>query len=453
MPDISEAIKTLTQTVTDARTFMEEHVKNSYEPLAEEVKRLGEKILEDQREVRRAQIFQRVEDRGNSPSVRSGRYAGMDSFDLQLSLACLDIAASKRDAKRSVLDGWRESITEARKDLAELEGRALDADAEGAGAELTFEGLSTTMWRDLHLATMVSGLFARIAMPTNPFRIPFEFGDTVWYRGSANTAGKATNVRTNRATIEAETIKTLLNWSYELDEETVIAVLPELRATLVRNGAEVWDDLVLHGDRSDDGTNINADGADAGALDGAAGLDHFLSFDGLIHRALVDNPSQTVNHNSGANADMFNNLRARLGRFGVRPGGMAFITDIWTYIRAQTADTFRTLDKLGPRATVLTGQLGDVEGVPVIVSEQMKLADVDGKVTNSGNGTDTGRLVGVARSQYLTGAVREMLIETERDIQQQQTVMVASFRMGFTGRAVASEDKAVAVTRNITGVA
>ena len=57
-----------------------------------------------------------------------------------------------------------------------------------------------------------------------------------------------------------------------------------------------------------------------------------------------------------------------------------------TYIRALSVDNFRTLDKLGPNATVLRGQLGAVEGIPVIVSEQMKLADTDGQVTDAGNG-------------------------------------------------------------------
>ena len=36
----------------------------------------------------------------------------------------------------------------------------------------------------------------------------------------------------------------------------------------------------------------------------------------------------------------------------------------------------------------------------MIVSEQMKLADTDGKVTDAGNGTNTGRLLIFNRTQW-----------------------------------------------------
>ena len=150
---------------------------------------------------------------------------------------------------------------------------------------------------------------------------------------------------------------------------------------------------------------------------------------------------------------MFNEVRGMLGRYGVRPSELAFITDINTYIRAQSVDTFQTLDKLGANATLLTGQLGAVEGVPVIVSEQMRIADADGKVTDAGNVASTGRLLAVNRTQYYKGFRRELLIETERDIQKRRTIMVASFRLAFGRRAVATKDTAAALQYNITGVA
>ena len=77
--------------------------------------------------------------------------------------------------------------------------------------------------------------------------------------------------------------------------------------------------------------------------------------------------------------------------------------DINTYIRALSIENFRTVEKLGPNATLLTGQLGDIEGIPVIISEQMLLADTDGKVTSGGNGTDTGRVLAVNRNMYRLG--------------------------------------------------
>ena len=103
-------------------------------------------------------------------------------------------------------------------------------------------------------------------MPTDPFRIPYDFGDVNWYRGTSNLAVSSSTPGTGRQTLTAAELAAMIGWAYDLDEDAVVAVLPELRATLVRNAAEVLDDVVLNGDISDDATNINADGATADSL-------------------------------------------------------------------------------------------------------------------------------------------------------------------------------------------
>ena len=198
--------------------------------------------------------------------------------------------------------------------------------------------------------------------------------------------------------------------------------------------------------------NINADGATIAA--GTAGKGHWLlGFDGLLHLPLVDNTIQAGNHNGAVSEAMFNGVRGQLGKYGVRPSELAYICDVNTFIKSLTIDSFRTLDKFGPQATVLTGQLGAVEGIPVIVSEQMKLADSDGKVTDAGNNTNTGRLLIVNRTQWRVGFKRELNIETVRDAQKRQNIMVVSFRIGLQegsgSRATAAH---TALKYNITGV-
>ena len=168
---------------------------------------------------------------------------------------------------------------------------------------------------------------------------------------------------------------------------------------------------------------------------------------------MSDNTSQRNDHAGAVSDDMFNEIRAKLGKYGVRPSELAYVTDINTFIRSLSISNFRTLDKFGPQATVLTGQLGAVEGVPVIVSEQMVLADTDGKVTDAGNGTNTGRLLIFNRSQWRIGFRRELAIETVRDVQKRQTVMVISFRLAFQERSgTRSTATHTALQYDITGV-
>ena len=71
---------------------------------------------------------------------------------------------------------WEEHLRGAKRELDDVLGLALDADTQGEGGDLTFTGMSTTLWRDIHLSTSVASLFRQIAMPTDPFTIPHEFG-------------------------------------------------------------------------------------------------------------------------------------------------------------------------------------------------------------------------------------------------------------------------------------
>ena len=144
---------------------------------------------------------------------------------------------------------------------------------------------------------------------------------------------------------------------------------------------EVIDDVLVNGDTTTI-NNINADGATISTSD-AGKAQWLIGFDGLLHLPLIDNTAQAINHNAAVSDDMFNEVRAKLGKNGVRPSELAYIMDVNTYVRSLSVANFRTLDKLGSEATLLRGQLGAVEGIPVIVSEQMALADTDGYGTRS----------------------------------------------------------------------
>ena len=448
----------LMENVAAIHAFTETFKEKEHTPLKEEVERLSAQLTESMRASKRAALLRQVESTTQGDRVLSGKYRGFDEFDLMLSRAVLRIAErggvdGRRPVDPRTAAEWRSNLEVARADLYESIGRALDASTAGAGDELTFTGETSEMWRDVHLATSVVSLFGSIMMPTDPFRIPYDFGDVSWYRGTSNLAVSSSTPGTGRQTLTSAELAAMIGWSYDLDEDAVIAVLPELRATLVRNAAEVLDDVVLNGDTSDDATNINADGATADSLAGSAGLDHYLVFDGLIHIPLVDNTNQGNDHGAAVSDDMFNEARAKLGKYGVRPSECAFVMDINTYIRALSIENFRTVEKLGPNATLLTGQLGDIEGIPVIISEQMLLADIDGKVSSGGNATDTGRVLAVNRNMYRLGFKRELMIESERDIQKRQTVLVASMSsVAFEGRMDNASDTAVALQYNITGV-
>ena len=430
--------------VAGIRDFYNARMNSEIPPLREEVDRIASlvgRIQDTWREGEKRAILARFSDT-DRPRVPHGKYEGLDLLDLAYLRSVLNAQLRQPlGLNPRMLEEWQANLK-----------AALDSTTAGTGDELVPTQVASALWMDVNLETMVSPLFSRIEMPSDPFEIPLQMGDTNWYPGTENLATTSTALTTAKQTLTSFELVGQVPWSLTLDEDAVIAMASEVRSGLVRNAAEVIDDLLLNGDTTAT-DNINADGATISKTD--AGKGHWLlGFDGLIHLPLIDNNSQANDHNAAVSDDMFNEIRSKLGKYGVRPSELAYITDVNTYIRSLSVSNFRTLDKLGPNATLLRGQLGAVEGIPVLVSEQMKLADTDGKVTDAGNATNTGRLLMVNRSQWRVGFRRELAIETDRDIQKRQNIMVVSLRIAFAERTgTRTSATHAALQYNITGVA
>ena len=439
----TQDLELIKQEVAGIREFYESRMNAEIPPLKEEIGRIEaqlNRVRDMWREGEKRAILSTYRGSGRL-RVPHCKYNGLDHLDL----ACIRSLLSAQLREPSglnphMLSEWQDNIK-----------AAMDSTTAGSGDELVDTQEARAMWEDVNLETAIAPLFPTVQMPSNPFQIPLQLGDVNWYPGVENVANKSTSLTTARQTLTANELVAEVPWSYDLDEDAVIAMMEELRRHLMRNAREVIDDVLLNGDTNTT-NNINADGATISVTD-AGKAQWLLGFDGLIKLPMSDNTSQSNNHAGAVSDDMFNEIRAKLGKYGVRPSEMAYVTDINTFIRSLSIGNFRTLDKFGPQATVLTGQLGAVEGVPVIVSEQMALADTDGKVTDGGNGTDTGRLLIFNRSQWRLGFRRELAIETVRDVQKRQNIMVISFRLAFQERSgTRSTATHSALQYNITGI-
>ena len=429
--------------VASVREYYQSRMDADIPPLKEELDRIAAQLSKAQdawRDGEKRAILAKFSG-GDRPRVAFGKYEGLDVLDVACIRSLLN--AQLRDPSGlhpRMLEDWQSNIK-----------AAMDSTTAGAGDELVDTQEARALWDDVNLETSIAPLFNTVQMPSNPFQIPLQLGDVNWYPGTENVAARGSALTTARQTLTAYELVAEVPWSYDLDEDGVIAMMEELRRSLLRNAREVIDDVLLNSDITRT-NNINADGATISPTD-AGKAQWLLGFDGILHLPLVDNSGQANNHQAAVSDDMFNEVRAKLGKYGVRPSEVAYICDINTYIRALSIGNFRTLDKFGPQATVLTGQLGAVEGVPVIVSEQMRPADADGKVTDSGNTATTGRLLILNRTQWLVGFKRELAIETVRDPQKRQNIMVVSFRIALQERSGnRSSATHTALQYNITGV-
>ncbi len=439
----NQDIELIKREVAGIRDFYQSRLDAELPPLQEEVGRIAAQLGRAQEQWREGERRAILAKYGGDDRARAthGKYQGMDALSLAYVRSVLNAQLREPSGLNPrMLEDWQNNLK-----------AAMDSTTAGSGDELVATAEASALWTDVNLETLIAPLFSRVDMPTNPFEIPLQLGGVNWYPGSENTAITGSAPATARQTLTAHELVAEVPWSLTLDEDAVIAMAEEVRSSLVRNAVEVIDDVLLNADTTAT-NNINADGATIDA--GAAGKAQWLvGFDGLLHLPLVDNAAQANNHNAGVSDHMFNEVRGKLGKYGVRPSELAYIMDVNTYIKSLTVENFRTLDKLGPNATLLRGQLGAVEGIPVIVSEQMAAADSDGKVTDGGNANTKGRLLITNRTQWRLGYRRELLIETTRDIQKRQNIMVVSMRLAFMERTGSrSTATHTALQYNITGV-
>jgi len=466
---IGRELGEINQFVSDRFDPVTEQVDLQAEEL-EKVKASIVEVQESQRSLKRAQVQASAGD--EELRVQDGPYAGMDAVDLAL------MRGVAQGANRS----WAEKIAEATGQLVDAasgkvpsaiekkfehhpnakpmlreysraidsQTRALTATGSATGDELVPTLEASALWMDVNLQTQVAPLIPTIAMPSNPFDLPTQLGDASWYPGTENTTATESTPATAKKTLTAYELVSQVSFSFSIEEDSIIALLPEIRSGLVRNAAEILDDIILNADTTA-ANNINADGATI-ATTTANKAQWLIGYDGLRHACLIDSTGQANNHNAAVSDDMFNEIRSKLDKYGTRPSELVWIMDVNTFIRSQGITNFRTMDKLGPNATILTGQLGAISGIPVIASEQMRLADTDGKVTSAGNSADTGSVLIVNKTQWYQGFRRDMTVDVFRDTQKRSNIVTISFRHALTQRGTLASQTHTALQYDITGV-
>lgn len=224
-------------------------------------------------------------------------------------------------------------------------------------------------------------------------------------------------------------------------EDVIIPLLQWQVKNMVRRMARSVDKSLLRGDGSLSGFTaapsasvVNNTGM-ASVITGIAQLAYNIS--GL--RVSTGGTSTKATPTSIATA------RATMGRYGLEVGNnnLVYFTSIEGYNELVTTSDFRTVDKIGiDRATYITGQVGAIYGIPVIISEFLD------NVGSSGN------IVGllVYLPNFLVGTRRAMDMESQYDPRRQLTAVYISTR--FDMKALTTNaNAALDATKYSTAVA
>ena len=116
-----------------------------------------------------------------------------------------------------------------------------------------------------------------------------------------------------------------------------------------------------------------------------------------------------------------------LGAWGLDPAEVVYVVSTEVYYDLLDDTLFMTMDKVGPKATLLTGQVGQIGNSPVLVS-----AEFPTKVSGSTSATTNYGALAVAPGNFLVGNQRGLRFDTQDLVESQKKVLVASLRTGMT---------------------
>lgn len=338
---------------------------------------------------------------------------------------------------------------------------AMDTQESGYGQQLIGAQYVGELWEAARRESRLYGLIESFEMtdPTAYLPVEVDIPEMLYVSESvANNSANYATVKTGSQRIQVDAKKFVIHqmWSGEMEEDSIIPFVPFLRRQAAASIAHYSDSLVLNGDTTNAATgNINLDDADP------ADTKHYLAFDGIRHAALVDNTNNDNDMAGGVTLAALHALRgdmidtARLVDWGhpANPEDLVYVADPETADRIAMLDEVLTVDKYGPQATVLTGEVSKIARHPLVVSMAMSKTEADGKVSNTPGNNTFGQVVAFNRRGFKTGWRRRVMVETERLPATDQTRLVYSLRLGFgrfTPTGSSSGIEAAATLRNIS---
>jgi len=294
------------------------------------------------------------------------------------------------------------------------------------------------LWRTIRLNAAVLPLFDSFDMPSQPYEYPAESSDPTFYLVGETTAESQlvidagpyfdSKMGTRKVTFTALKMGALSYWSEEMEEDSIIAAEPQFRDQYSLTFAHTLDYILINGDKTTGATtNINYEGTSP------SGSERYLVLDGLRHEPMV---TTTTDKRDGATLtiDDFAATQALMGtagKYGVNPNDLVFIADTGVYHKAKVLGEVLTVDKFGPMATVLTGQLAAVFGVPLIVSEDYPLTDATGHIDDTAGDNVKGSFLCVNKRGFKLGWKRRPRVRVFGFPGADARAIIASCRLAF----------------------
>lgn len=285
--------------------------------------------------------------------------------------------------------------------------------------------ISTQLEERVYLESAVASAFRaqEIQMPTQNFEIPLLTGRPAFaVKAEGATAVESNPAMTNR-TLNSKKFMGLSIYSYELDDDAVIAILPMIQDQLAKGAASALEQAILSSQQESASTTKIAAYQifDMGVL-GQANVAEATAGNGVETTGAATFSSVTADIAAA---------RGKMGVAGINASELLLVLTSKAYGEFVGDSNLVTFDKIGDQATLLNGQVASVFGIPVLISDEFGDGvhngyDAQGFDTGAGGKQFHGVLT--RPSSFKLGVRGDFQVELDRNIKLQTNEVVASFR-------------------------
>jgi len=265
------------------------------------------------------------------------------------------------------------------------------------------EELQNQMQKEITVYTKVAQLFREIPVNGQSTVMPLQTDTNMatWQAGAA-TGGILENrvqVTANQFNVKQVImlVERLISSSYldnNTDEQVLINLMPVLVDGVARAHARAVESALL---------------VDTGPMDG------------LLTHATVSTKVTAPTALGTCTAAFLLKMRTDMGKYGLNPADLTYIVNQDAYYALLNDAEFENINEVGSLATKVTGMVGAVYGVPVIVSDEFETA-----------GTGKAFAFCVHRQSYVIPRLKGVIVEQDYEVMNQRRVIVASQQLGFT---------------------
>lgn len=309
------------------------------------------------------------------------------------------------------------------------------SDTSGSGGDWIPDTWSQQLYEEYYAPAGIDAMFGMVDT-TGPLVVP-KISDTIrpYVLGQITSDDPAkftsSTPGSSSQTIEQTGLAARVIIDQSATEDSIFPLLPEIQRRLARAVRDGYEDAMING-------SLTATHEDAIASWntrsrwGASGLggsaDHRRSFDGLRKIAMARYAATDMSATQTITGVM-STLLGALGERGATDAVILVSPEVF-YKKFLTDSNVLTVDKLGPNATLLNGQLAQVAGVPIVLTRWLS-ADMNASGLYDGVTTTKSGVLVVSRAEFMHYQRRAAAVEIDKDITIGAYNLVATLRRTF----------------------